>query len=169
MLPLALAIGAVAGHTGELTLQTDRRTYDARPTSDEPPYFYEFTVLARVRNGTARPVQVKRRCPLTDAELQAKPVPDYDVPAVPEDTGSAYSPVTMCAEIVPTPVIVLQPGASRIDTLRIVGPSSWDHYTKRPVGNLSGHFRLTYELSPCAARLRCEHVLSNEFEVRLGR
>jgi hypothetical protein len=171
--PLCLAMGAGSVPetplSAQLTLQTDRVTYDGLPTLEEPPYLYEFTLVARLKNETARPLQLKRRCPLGDADLQGKAVPDYDVPAVDEEQDSGYSPIKACGEIIPTPVIVLQPGEARTDTLRIEGPTAWDHHTKRPLGILAGRFRLVYELYPCKGALDCDEVRSNEFEVRLGR
>jgi hypothetical protein len=155
--------------SAQLVLHTDRVTYDAIPTLEEPPYLYVFTLVARLKNETARPLQLKRRCPFSDADLQSKAVPDYDVPAVDDEQDSGYSPIEMCAEIIPTPVIILQPGEARTDTLRIQGPTAWDGHTKRPFGILAGHFRLAYELYPCKGALDCDEVRSNEFEVRPGR
>jgi hypothetical protein len=170
-LPLCLAVGTVgdpntASHA-RATLHTDRITYEALPTLDEPPYFYTFTLVARLDNGMARPLQIKRRCPQETAPQDT--VPEYDVQAVEEDLNSGYSPVQICAEIRPTPVIVVPPGESRFDTLHITGPHMWNGYTKEPGGVLAGRFRLAYELHPCARPLDCDEVISNEFKVRLGR
>jgi hypothetical protein len=165
VVPLWLAFGAGAEPhqpgPGELALRTDRTSYEAQPTIEEPPYFYAFTLVAQLRNGTDRPIQVKRSCA---EEL----MPHYEVRAVHDTLGSAYDPVWICAEIRPIPVIVLQPGERRLDTLHMSGPHMWDGRTKQPSGALAGRFRLVYEINACENSRACD-VTSNEFEVRLGR
>ena len=161
-LPLFLAPGAVREHaSGALVLRTDRTSYEARPTIDEPPYFYAFTLVAQLKNGTDRPVRVKGIC-------TGEAMPHFEVLAVEDTLGSAYDPVWICAEIRPTPVIVVQPGERRLDTLHLSGPHAWDGHTKKPSGALVGRFRLVYEINACERPRTC-NVISNEFQVRQGR
>jgi hypothetical protein len=128
---------------------------------DAPPYLYAFPLVARLENRTERPVLLKRSC-------RGQALPQYEIRAAEEGLESAYDPVWVCAEIRPIPVIVVQPGEVRIDSVNIEGPATWDGLTKQPYGALSGRFRLVYEISACDVPRDC-HVRSNEFEVRLGR
>lgn len=146
---------------GALTLRTDRPSYEARPTMDEPPYFYVFTLVAQLRNGTDRPVQVKRSC-------SGEAMPHFEVLAIEDTLGSAYDPVWICGETRPTPVFAVQPGERRLDTLHLSAPHIWDGRTKQPSGALAGRFRLVYEINACERPAGCD-VTSNEFAVRLGR
>jgi hypothetical protein len=163
VLPLCLALGTVAKPIppGELTLHTDRPSYVALPALNEPPYLYTFTLVGRLDNTMGRPVHLNRSC-------RGEPMPQYGVRAAEEGLESAYDPLWICAELRPTPVIVVQPGETRVDTLHIEGPSTWNGRTKQPYGVLAGRFRLVYEVNGCEGPRDCA-VRSNEFEVRLGR
>jgi hypothetical protein len=168
-LPLFVAVGPLRERppapSSQLSLSTDQTTYEAAPTMDEPPYFYTFTLVARLENRMARTLEVKRSCPSTYPE----PMPLYTVPAVEEGLDSGYSPVQICSGYIPTPVIIVQPGATRVDTLQITGPHVWSGRTNQPQGTLSGRFRLAYELHPCVKLSQCDELRSNEFEVHLRR
>ena len=95
-------------------------------------------------------------------------MPQYEVLGVEDTVGSAYDPLWICAEIRPVPVLVVEPGERRLDTLHMSGPHMWDGHTRQPSGVLAGRFRLVYEIIPCERPHVCA-VSSNEFEVRLDR
>jgi hypothetical protein len=45
--------------------------------------------------------------------------------------------------------IIVDRGAVRIDTLRVVGPTSFDHATQRPRGQGEGEFELVFGVYGC--------------------
>ncbi len=147
---------------GQLSLRTDRTRYLAVPSLHEPPYLYAFTVIARLENRTTQPVMVKWRCPGDDPD----PTPLYSVPSLDPELDSGYTPVQICGGYEPPPVIAVPPGGTRLDTLEITGPHSWDGHTHEPYGTLRGRFRLGYELQDCRGPGQCGEVFSNEFEVQ---
>jgi hypothetical protein len=153
--PAAVVLAGGCSQGAELStgateiIQTDRASYVAVDVSaGRGPSTYAFTIVARYTNRTGAPVRLGRCSP-------DSPVPVHDVALVGARAGegSAFSPVWGCPH---GPAFVVQPGATRIDTLRIQGPTVVDGKTGRPSGRLEGRMRLVYDVGR-----------SNVFEVRL--
>jgi len=127
-------------------LQTDRRQYVASYESGEGNYRrYSFKVLAQISNPGPEPMYLERCFPNS-------PVPIYGVPLVNDQLESAYNAPWAC--VGHHNPIVVAPGATRLDTLRIVGPYATDGVTGQPLGVLEGRFLLFYSAS-CADGLDC--------------
>ena len=167
---LALAgCASILDPPGEDTaLVTDQASYVARYQRGEGSYRqYGFTLVASFQNRTGGPVYLERCYPDT-------PVPTFGVELVggvgwaPE---SGFDPVWAC--VGHGSQIVVRPGDTRVDTLRIHGPNSWDGRTGAPGGSLEGSFRLVYPAGTCRDVVRCplprEARSSNAFEVRVER
>jgi hypothetical protein len=93
----------------------------------------------------------------------------HGVPIVEPDTArSGYNPAWACPQ---SPPIPLSPGASRIDTFQVTGPTIRDGRTNEPVGVLDGTFRLSYvgRSSPDvdSSFLPPPQTQSNSFTVRI--
>ena len=152
-----------AGQSSQLTLQTDRAAYSASLSGGEGPYrTYAVTVVARLTNRTSRPVYLQRCYPDT-------PYPIYAIVSAEEGREPAYNPVWACVGH-DQPIVVLA-WHTRIDSLRISGPNTWDGLTNKPLGDLVGRFRLSYSVFTCPSVRGCEVAgrvgESNDFEVRL--
>ena len=173
--PILAALLALAGCASALdpvgedsALRTDQAAYVARYLAGEGPYRqYGFTLVARFENRTGGPVYLERCYPNT-------PYPSFGVELVGGDgraPESGYDPVWAC--VGHESQIVVQPGDTRVDTLRIRGPNGWDGYTKEPQGEMEGSFRLVYQAGTCRDVIRCqlpaEARTSNLFEVRVER
>jgi hypothetical protein len=149
------ARGPPPGSAG-LSLRTDRAAYEARYVEGEGNHQrFGFRLIARFENRTGAAVFLDRCEPNS-------PRPIYSVeptdPARRVGLGG-YSPVWACAAH--DRPIVVQPGAVRVDTLRIVGPNAWDGRTGERLGPMDGEFRLVYGFTPR------EQVRSNAFTIRL--
>lgn len=152
----------------DTALATDQASYVARYKGGEGSYRqYGFTLVARFENRTGEPVYLERCYPNT-------PYPIFGIEIV-GGTGalleSGYDRAWAC--VGHESQIVVQPGDTRVDTLRIHGPNSWDGHTKVPYGSLEGSFRLVYQAGTCGDVFRCplprEARSSNVFEVRVER
>ena len=147
-------------------LRTDRSAYIAERGRRYGRHEYTFTVIAQYTNRTGVPVYLDRCFP-------DSPQPTYGVPLVgaTEPLESAYEPAWSC--VGHDDWIVVQPGAVRVDTLRISGPTVWDGRTGEIRGKLAGRFRLVYLARSCPQDIGCplpdSRVASNEFEVRIQR
>jgi hypothetical protein len=150
--------------SGQVTLRTDRAAYSASPVEGEGPHrTYAFTLVAQFINGTSRPVYLERCFPDT-------PYPVYGIGSGAGGPAAAYNPAWACVgHDVP---IVVSPGQTRTDSLRIAGPNAWDGRTGEPFGDLVGRFRLSYRVGTCRAVSSCElpgrFRESNPFEVSLS-
>jgi hypothetical protein len=126
---------------------------------------YAFTLVAQYANRSAAPVYLYRCFP-------DSPQPIYNVHLVgaSEPLESAYDPGWGC--VGHENQIVVQPGAIRVDTLRITGPTAWER-SGEPIGKLEGRYRLEYQAQSCPQESGCllpdSGRLSNEFDVRLRR
>jgi hypothetical protein len=130
-------------------LTTDRTSYLATNAGGEGAYrMYVVTVVARFINPLDHPVYLERCFPNT-------PHPTYAVLPAAGEAESGYNPVWAC--VGHDRQIVVLAGATRVDTLVLNGPNSWDGHTNEPFGSLEGLFALSYG----GAR-------SNAFQVRLG-
>jgi hypothetical protein len=155
--------------TAAYELQTDLTRYQARATEriyDSP--VYAFKVVALFRNRSSRAVFLSTCRP--DA-LQ----PKYDVvlakgPSA-HESFAAYS--LAWAGVGHDRQLEVRPGATRIDTLTLHGPTSWDGRTKQPLGAVEGSFHLVFGVHNCRGTSQCEvsvvPISSNEFRVTIVR
>lgn len=134
---------------------TDSVRYVSRQVSSAT---FKFSVVARYSNPLNAPIHL-RRCS-ADA-----PHPDYDVDLL--SPGSNGYVVTHGCDANDSPIVVA-PGATRTDTLTIVGPTSSGSGMA-----LSGVFRLTYPATVCPTAGSCSPATdslqhSNAFTVTLS-
>jgi hypothetical protein len=156
------------------TFTTDSVSYTARPTGRAGRSIqYAFTVIAQLENRGDVPVYIPRCYPNS-------PQPLYSVE--PEDTAGAaqqrmqnrpaYDQIWACVgHDYPFEV---WPGTTRVDTLRLVGPTAWDGRTGEGIGRVEGRFRLGYHGGVCRRRSDlCRRPdstwYSNAFSVRVER
>jgi hypothetical protein len=139
-------------------LTLDRARYVAArvsPAGTLPQY--AVTVVARLRNGSTEPLRLEA--------CGAAPGPIHGVeqvrPAHPD--GSAFSPVWGCPA---GPPLVLAPGAERVDTLVLRGPTGVQG--GRVLGALQGTVRLTYPATQCPAAGPCEGGAARAVRLRSG-
>jgi hypothetical protein len=103
---------------------------------------YRFTVIATLQNNGDQTLYLST-C--------GSESPVYEIESANE---SAYSPIWACSGDAGTPL----PGHSmRVDTLHVVGPSSFDGHTGKGFGSLSGTITLTYELGTCTEASACRN------------
>ncbi len=155
---LSLLASACVSPTGALpgvVVETDATSYVAEPLPGTPPRTqYAFRVIVRTTNGSLEPVRLGRCNPESAG-------PIFGVELHPESAGtrSAFSPVWGCVGGVQP--IEIRPGAVRVDTLTIQGPTVVNGVTGEPVGVAEGTMLL---------RLASEsgRVVSNRFSVSLA-
>jgi len=155
--------------TGEALL-TDATFYHATYRRGEGSYReYGFGVVARFTNRTSAPVDLGRCLPDSPTPIHGVVLAGAD-DAGSDGTGSAYSGAWAC--VGHDQPFVVQPGQTRVDTLQIIGPNSFDGRTGQPFGTLVGRMRLVYDVRACRGDGPCEADAemgrSNEFEVRLA-
>lgn len=169
---LSLGCGTPTGPTNPLGpasagfLTTDATTYQATAFEtvwDQPRYV--FQVIATFHNRLAVPVYLGRCYPDT-------PHPIYGVEAVDaEGSRSGYDPAWAC--VGHDRPIEVAAGATRVDTLRIEGPTAFDGRTHEPIGRVVGRFRLVYDvwLGKDEGASRAPNLIraSNAFVVETGR
>jgi len=135
---VAIACGAPTEHVARLVLSTDQASYVAQNVTRDARFpQFTFTVITRVDNAGDAPGFLARCTPQTSTPIygiaQLAPVhPD----------GSAYNPAWACVGSVPP--IRIEPGASHVDTLRLVGPLAFKSGGGAYIGSLSGRVRLSY-------------------------
>ena len=146
-------------------IRTDALVYTAEYEGGEGTYRqYGFDLVARFTNPTDETIYLSRAYP-------DQPRPDYGVILVSGDDewGSAYS--TVIAGVGHDDQIAVAPGETRVDTLRLRGPSAWDGRTGERFGQLEGEMRLSYQPQGCrgdgACRLPDSLATSNVFQVVL--
>ena len=115
------------------SLQVDRTQYLATCIKGVEVCSYGFTVVPRYDNRTAGPLFLSR-C------SSAARTPMYAVEVIDDTADSGYDPIWACVGHDSPIVIAL--GATRVDTLQIEGPHSFDGKTHAPIGILEGDFRL---------------------------
>src|SRR5438105_11358060 len=124
-------------------LVTDAGAYVARHERGTGGYAeYGFTVVARFTNTTSRTLYLENCFP--DAKGPTFGVALVDPPA--DAFGSAYSPFWACVGVDLAHMVVVRPGATRVDTIHVVGPTAVDGITQRPLGAFDGRMRLVYEV-----------------------
>jgi hypothetical protein len=132
--------------------QTDYKVPCVRGKGDACTF--SFKLVARFHNPTADTLYINRCSPTA-------PTPEYGVETVTDSTeDAAYDPIWACVGH-DSPVVVA-PHATRIDTLRIEGPNSFDGKTNVPLGVFEGEFRLIYKVSRCWLGRRNCRVLPDE-------
>jgi hypothetical protein len=166
----ATPVAPRAGSLDGPVLTVDKDAYEARYLRGEGPHRqFGFRLVARLSNRSAAPVYLERCYP-------DWPHPLYGV-GLEEGVGStdvdrsAYDGIWAC--VGHDRPIVVAPGDTRVDTLEIVGPNSWDGRTKAPLGVFEGRFRLGYRTRACPTEVDCVRagspITSNAFAVRLVR
>ena len=129
----------------QFTLATDRTSYAPAYLGGTGAYAeYGFNVIARFTNHAEATVYLARCDPRT-------PYPMYGVATVGETDASAYDPTWAC--VGHAYQFAVAPGATRVDTLRVIGPSGvqGDH----PLGTFTGNMRLVYEVQSCRGDALC--------------
>ena len=115
---------------------------------------YIFKLVARYHNPTADTLYISRCMP-------SDPTPEYGIVPVADSTeDAAYDPIWACVGH-DRPVVVA-PHATRLDTLQIEGPNSWDGKTNAPLGVFEGEFKLIYKVSQCWLGRRNCRILPDE-------
>ena len=148
-----------------LPLQVDRSEYHATRFRTKPST-YSFTLIARYENRTANPLYLSRCTPSAQSPMYV--IPEIHHPSL----DSGYDEVWAC--VAHGSPIVIAPGATRVDTLRIEGPNILDGRTYAPKGRLEGDFRLIYEVGTSSSSgqatglLPLEQRSSKIFHVELG-
>jgi len=148
-----------------MPLQVDRSEYHAARFRTDPST-YSFTIIARYENRTGSPLYLSRCTPSAQG-------PTYAIPEIHDPTSdSGYDEVWAC--VTHGSPIVISPGATRVDTLRIEGPNILDGRNYAPKGRLEGDFRLIYEVGTssssgqAAGLLPLEQRSSKIFHVAIG-
>jgi hypothetical protein len=151
-----------------LSIVTDQSAYTAELLGGEgTKRAYAFTVVARLENLGSAPAY------LSVCSNGARSVPLHSTELIRQDTSltSGYSVVWACAG---SPLLRIDPGESRVDTLRFVGPSRRDGRTGEPYPGqaVQGVFRVYYVASSCSREAVCElpfsETVSNQFRVQLA-
>lgn len=142
-------------------IQTDQVEYLSEVVGGEGHYTrYAFIVVARFRNETGHTLSLSRCEP-------DSPTPLYGIEALGAEDGvpAGYSPFWAC--VGHDAPLRVEPGETRVDTLRIEGPNSWNGLTGEPRGVLEGLFRLHYltECAECPDKTSGGLYLSNAFRV----
>ncbi len=131
----ALAAGACAEATGPdsaVVATTDATSYVAEIIPGSAPRTrYAFRVVVRIDNRSARPVALARCAPGSTS-----PIFGVTLQADSVALRSAFDPGWSCVGGVPP--LVLAPGATRLDTLAIQGPTAFDGVSGAPRGVTAG-------------------------------
>ena len=119
-----------------MAVVTDATSYVAEPVPGTPPRtLFAFRVIVRTTNGSLQPVHLGRCNPESAGPL-------FGVVLHPEAAGarSAYDPIWAC--VGGAQPIVIPPGAERVDTLTIQGPTTVNGVTGEPYGVAEGTMSL---------------------------
>lgn len=157
---LALACSGMTEPTVDARLSLNASSYLAVPQGSRgQPGSYQFTVVAQFRNDGNADVHLSRCYPDSPHPVFAVMLRSSDL-----HKSSAYDPVWAC--VGHDNPIVVAPNETRVDTLIIVGPTSWDGQTQKPNGELEGSFQLMYTGDVCDVPAGCR---SKPFTVRMGK
>ena len=142
-------------------LQTDVTFYLARKLEATSTYDrYGFTVVATYFNIRHDTVFLERCRSTSRYPIYAVVLADST------NQGAAYDPPWACGS---SGCFVVPPRTTRVDTLNIVGPNSWDGVTGEPFGPMEGTFRLRYNVWWCRGATACKaptaESTSNAFRV----
>lgn len=94
-------------------------------------------VALRYENRSSSEADLDRCTPTSRSPIYA-----VNLIAPRDSEGSAYNPAWACVGDV-SPIVV-PPGASRVDTLSLTGPSAYDAAQQRYLGALTGTFQISY-------------------------
>ncbi len=149
LLAPALAAACVLDATGPRRrgepIQTDRLAYVATYRQGAGAYRrYGFALVSTIRNPTGQTLYLGR-C----FEDSPQPLYEVELPGATDPLASGYFLPWAC--VGHDRQFELPPGASRTDTLDIVGPTAWDGHTGVPLGALEGRFRLRYDVRTAPA------------------
>jgi hypothetical protein len=163
---LVLGCASITGTgSSHLTVTTDKSVYEAQCLSgDAACRTYGFTLIARIENVGPRAVYFGVCSPRSRATLFGISMADAG-----SSSESAYNPVWACVGVGSQPEF--RPGSVRVDTVRILGPTSVSHLGGIR-GALTGRMRIGFAVQGCqgdgACRLNAAAV-SNPFEVVLAK
>ncbi len=151
-------------------VQTDLLSYTAVHRFGEGSYkTYGFRVVTQFTNRRATPVYLANCTP-------ERTTPSFGVILAvgTNDTvgyGSIFNAVWAC--VGHDRQIEVLPGATRTDTLDLVGPNAFSGTTGQPFGTFDGRLRLGFFVQSCrgegACRLLLNEGFSNMFDVRVER
>ena len=117
---------------------TDAREYTARRFEGTGHFArYRFTVVSRFENRSANPRYFARCFPNT-------PTPIFSVMAADISTESAYAQISAC--VGHDQQFEVPPGATRVDTIQVEGPNTFNGITNEPYGVKEGIFRLFFDV-----------------------
>jgi hypothetical protein len=160
-LPALSCESLVTPEDGDVVLSTDREVYIATFIGGTGAYAsYGFDVEVRTVNRGSGTVFLPRCYPDSRFPTFALELMD------PEAERSAYSPNWAC--VGHDHQIAIRPGESRIDTLRMVGPTAVLHVEQRPLGVFEGTMRIRYFPQACRGNGECRmagRTVSNAFQV----
>lgn len=161
MSPLAallLACGDALG-PGDGSLTTDSQRYVATDDDENAPPRYSFTIITQFTNTASDTVYLGRCMPDSPGPLFS-----VELVAPSNDEGSAFSMAWAC--VGHHLQLAVAPGAVRVDTLRLTGPSAYEG--SRAMGVLEGTHRLRFLVQSCrgdGACIRDDMGVSNTFVV----
>jgi len=156
--------GPAPARRGE-PVQTDKLEYEGRRIGP-PASGFEFTIVADYRNPTSDTLFIENCGPGSTRPIY-QIIPSSGI----ESVESAFDPAWAC--VGHDEQLALAPGAVRVDTFMISGPTGFSAITLEPHGFFEGWWRLTYFVgtergdgSPLAEQ---SVGLSNVFEIRVER
>lgn len=139
---------APAEHIRAGPFMTDRSSYTATPVSQQPGFtVYGFEAVTSFTNVTADTLFLERCMPADRHPIYAV------IQVAPAGETSGYSPAWACTG--GTPPIAVAPGAVRLDSLRLTGPTSFDETTGKPIGATTGTFAIRFQVFGCSQHAPC--------------
>lgn len=128
-----LTLTKLAAPAATVSFTTDQSVHVATSSGDAPFVQYSFPVIARYANNGTTPITLLNAC---------GPHPSWNIWGVGNNVGVfPYDPGSLC--LVPTPPVIVAPGAVRVDTIEFRGPTSTSA-DGTPFGPLYGQFQITY-------------------------
>ena len=146
---------------------TDAVSYLAMPMSPSTLERYSLRVITHYTNPTSATIYLETCFP-----GNTSPVYGVQLTSPADTLGAAYDPVWAC--VGHDKQIAVAPGATRVDSLTLMGPNAFDGVTHKGFGVLNGRFRLVFGPQSCTGDGQCPRTAdalrySNEFAVQTGR
>ncbi len=151
-------------------LQTDSLAYTAIYKGGEGAYrMYGFRVIVRFTNSRPVPVYLANCFPTDSKPMYGVSLVDAGAEA--GSWGSIFNRAWAC--VGHDRQLQVLPGATRIDTLDLLGPNAFDGITKKPYGTFDGRVRIIYAVQTCRGdgecRLPYNDGVSNVVDVKVMR
>jgi hypothetical protein len=154
--------GGDLGPVPDVHFTTNATSYIAHRLPGMPAR-YSFTVITRFENRSAGTVFLGRCYPDSPQPLFSVSIDE------PADEASGFGQIWAC--VGHNSQFELAPGATRIDTLTVEGPNSFDGHTHAPHGVVEGIFRMYFDVRHAqfdgAPAAPMPQRLSNAFRVRI--